>query len=207
MVVCNVRRLDQNRSMPTRQTGSLGHVGMKNPQPFLTRGLIPLYNWRCNLVMCTCEGTGPNISQFSLPYTNRQSDALRVDWFRLCQNIKKATKVFKRVDFGPTPDRHDQHENARERTSTSGLEPMLGKWGFYNWRPINERRTACQRHSEFYQSQNLGNVRTAPQRNTQETHTNRNQTFDYETISLSFAGRGRERSHHRINCQRMDWGI
>ena len=125
---------------------------------------------------------------------------------RLCQNIKKATNVFKRADSGPTPDRCDQHENARERTSTSGFMPMLGKWGFYNRRLKNERRT-CQRHSKLYQSRNMGNVSATPQRTTQKTHTDRNEATVYETDSLSFGGRERGRSHYGINRQRLDGSV
>jgi hypothetical protein len=56
-----------------------------------------------------------------------QPDALR-DLARLCQPIKKATKP-SRVDHSPTPDCHDQHVNARERTITS-LYGYAGKVGF-----------------------------------------------------------------------------
>ena len=126
---------------------------------------------------------------------------------RLCQNIKKATNFVSRVDYGPTPDHHDQHVNAWEQTSTSGLMPMLGKWGFYNWRPTNERRTTCQRHSKLYQSRNMGNVSATPQRTTQKTHTDRNEATVYETDSLSFGGRERGRSHYGINRQRLDGSV
>ena len=116
MVVCNVRRLDQNRSMPTRQAGSLGHVGMKNPQPFLTRGFLALYNWRCNLLLCICGYTVSNIPHFHCEHTTRQPDTLRVVWSCLRLIVKKAAKiVLPRVDNGPTPDRHDQHVYAWER--------------------------------------------------------------------------------------------
>jgi hypothetical protein len=46
-----------------------------------------------------------------------QPDALRV-FALLWQTIKEATSK-QRVGNGPTPDRHDQHVNARETTSTS----------------------------------------------------------------------------------------
>jgi hypothetical protein len=56
-----------------------------------------------------------------------QPDALRV-FALLWQTIRKATKHI-RVDYGPTPDRHDQHVNARETTSTSlcGHAGKVGK--------------------------------------------------------------------------------
>lgn len=57
-----------------------------------------------------------------------QPDALRV-FGLVVPDHQKATDS-KRVDNGPTPDCHDQHVNARERTSTS-LYRMLGKWGNY----------------------------------------------------------------------------
>lgn len=89
------------------------------------QGKVPsdpcLHSWCLyGILMLRINNMDTSLAQNPNHIAKRQPDALKVMPLILWQNIKKAKSMFdQRVDNGPTPDRHDQHVNAREQTSTS----------------------------------------------------------------------------------------
>jgi hypothetical protein len=111
---------------------------MKNPAQ--GRGFSKrLHDWTGNRIVAVCQynvsivphpkrfNTSPLRGAFSCVLASGRSPE---SLFAPIVAVLQESNQHKRVENSPTPDCHDQHVNAWERTITS-LWAMLGKWGRY----------------------------------------------------------------------------